>query len=83
MRSNNSDVAVVDAADCGSGGGGLAQLRLDRAATAESARWRRGSGAGAVGRCERGVLAQRDGDGGVSDGGRPMPVVIRRRASIC
>jgi hypothetical protein len=27
MRSNNNDVVVVDAADCGSGGGGSAQLR--------------------------------------------------------
>jgi hypothetical protein len=30
MYSNNSDVAVVDVADCGSDGGGSAQLRLDR-----------------------------------------------------
>jgi hypothetical protein len=43
--------------------------RPDRAAAAESARRRRGSGVGAVGRCRRGVLARRDGDGGVDDGG--------------
>jgi hypothetical protein len=30
MRSNSSDVIVVDAADCGSGGGGSAQLRPDQ-----------------------------------------------------
>jgi hypothetical protein len=30
MRSNSNDVVVVDAMDCGSGGGGLVQLRLDR-----------------------------------------------------
>jgi hypothetical protein len=39
------------------------------AAAAESARRRRGSSAGAVGRCGRSVLARRDGDGGVGDGG--------------
>jgi hypothetical protein len=27
MHSNNSDIIVVDAVDCGSGGGGLTQLR--------------------------------------------------------
>jgi hypothetical protein len=43
--------------------------RPDRAATAKSARRRRGSGAGAVGRCRRGVLARRDDDGGVGDSG--------------
>jgi hypothetical protein len=80
MRSNSSDVVVVDAMDCGSGGGESVQLRPDRcsgqigwrpnrAATAESARRRRGSGAGAVGRCGRGILARRDDDGGVSDSG--------------
>jgi hypothetical protein len=82
MRSNNNDVAVVDAMDCGSGGGGSAQLwpdrygggvigggRADRAAAAESARRWRGSGAGAVGRCGRGILARRDDDRGVGDGG--------------
>jgi hypothetical protein len=36
---------------------------------AKSARRRRGSGAGAVGRCGRGILARHDGDGGVDDGG--------------
>jgi hypothetical protein len=36
---------------------------------AESAWRRRGSGAGAVSRCGRGVLARRDDDGGVDDGG--------------
>jgi hypothetical protein len=30
MRSNNSDVVVVDVADCGSGGGGSAQLQPDQ-----------------------------------------------------
>jgi hypothetical protein len=30
MHSNSSDVVVVDAADCGFGGGGSAQLQLDR-----------------------------------------------------
>jgi hypothetical protein len=67
---------VVDAADCGSGGGRSAQLRPDQcgsgvigAAAAESARRWRGSGAGAVGRCGRSVLARRDDDGGVGDGG--------------
>jgi hypothetical protein len=30
MRSNSSDVAMVDAMDRGSGGGGSAQLRPDR-----------------------------------------------------
>jgi hypothetical protein len=30
MRSNSSDIVVVDAADCGSGGGGSAQLRPDQ-----------------------------------------------------
>jgi hypothetical protein len=30
MRSNSNDVVVGDAMDCGSGGGGLVQLRLDR-----------------------------------------------------
>jgi hypothetical protein len=30
MRSNNSDVIVVDAANCGSGSGGSAQLRPDQ-----------------------------------------------------
>jgi hypothetical protein len=30
MRSNSSDVVVVDAADCGSGGGGSTQLRPDQ-----------------------------------------------------
>jgi hypothetical protein len=30
MRSNNGDVIVVDAADCGSGGGGSTQLRPDQ-----------------------------------------------------
>jgi hypothetical protein len=36
---------------------------------AELARRRCGSSAGAVGRCGRDVLAQRDDDGGVVDGG--------------
>jgi hypothetical protein len=36
---------------------------------AESARRRCGSGIGAVGRCGRGVLEQRDGDRGIDDGG--------------
>jgi hypothetical protein len=76
MRSNSSDIAVVDAMDCGSGGDGSAQLWLDRcgggvigAAAAESAWQRCGSGIGAVDRCRRGVLARCDNDGGVSDGG--------------
>jgi hypothetical protein len=77
MRSKSSDIVVVDVADCGSGGGGSTQLRPDQcgggvigaAAAAESARQRRGSGAEAVGRCGRGVLAQHDDDGGVGDGG--------------
>jgi hypothetical protein len=76
MRSNSSDVDVVDAMDCGSGGGGSTQLRPDRcggsvigAAAAESARRRCGSGAGAVGRCGRGILARRNDDGGIDDGG--------------
>jgi hypothetical protein len=30
MRSNSSDVVVVEAVDCGSDGGGLAQLRPDQ-----------------------------------------------------
>jgi hypothetical protein len=30
MRSNSSNVVVVDAADCSSGGGGSAQLRPDQ-----------------------------------------------------
>jgi hypothetical protein len=30
MRSNNSDVVVVDAADCGSDGGGSVQLQPDQ-----------------------------------------------------
>jgi hypothetical protein len=30
MRSNNGDVIVVDAADCGSDGGGSTQLRPDQ-----------------------------------------------------
>jgi hypothetical protein len=75
MHSNNSDVAVVDVVDCGSDGGGSAQLRLDRcgggvigAATGSGVggrigRRRRGSSIGAVGRCGRGVLARRDDDG--------------------
>jgi hypothetical protein len=81
MRSNNSDVAVVDAMDCGSGGGGSTQLWPDRCgggvirATGGSD----GGGwistvvawicAGAVGRCERGILARCDDNGGVGDGG--------------
>jgi hypothetical protein len=75
MRSNSSDIAVVDAMDCGSDSGGSAQLRPDRcgggvigAAVGSARRWR-GSGAGAVDRCGRGVLARLDDDGGVSDGG--------------
>jgi hypothetical protein len=50
---------VVDRHSCG----------LIGAAATESARRRCGSGAGAVGRCGRGVLARRDDDGGVGDGG--------------
>jgi hypothetical protein len=76
MRSNSSDVDVVDAMDCGSGGGGSAQLRPNRcgggvigAAAVESAQRRRGSGTGAVGRCGRGILARHDDDGCVDDGG--------------
>jgi hypothetical protein len=76
MRSNSCDVVVVDAADCGSGGGGSAEMRSDQcgggvigAAAAESTRRRCGSGAGAVSRCGRGVLARRDDDWGVGDGG--------------
>jgi hypothetical protein len=76
MRSNNSDVVVVDAMDCGSGGGGLTQLWPNRrggsvigAAAAESARRQRGSGAGVVGRCGRGILARRDDDRGIDDSG--------------
>jgi hypothetical protein len=30
MRSNNNDVVVVDAVDCGSGDGGSVQLRPDQ-----------------------------------------------------
>jgi hypothetical protein len=30
MRSNSSDIVVVDAADCGSDGGGSVQLRPDQ-----------------------------------------------------
>jgi hypothetical protein len=76
MHSNSSDIAVVDAMDCCSDGGGSTQLRPDQcggdvigAAATGSARWRHGSGAGAVGRCEGGVLTRRDDDGGVNDGG--------------
>jgi hypothetical protein len=76
MRSNNNDVAVVDAMDCGSGGSGSAQLRPDwrggsviGAAAAKSARRQRGSGAGVVGRCGRGILARRDDDRGIDDSG--------------
>jgi hypothetical protein len=43
--------------------------RSDLAAAAELARQRCGSGTGAVGRCGRGVLARRDDDRGVGDGG--------------
>jgi hypothetical protein len=43
--------------------------RSDRAAAAESARQRHGSGTGTVGQCGIGVLARHDDDGGVSDGG--------------
>jgi hypothetical protein len=32
MRSNSSDIVVVDAMDCGSGGGGSEPLRLISAA---------------------------------------------------
>jgi hypothetical protein len=80
MRSNSNDVVVVDAMDCGSGGGGSAQLRPDRgsggviraAGGSGSGRIgrRRGSGAGVVGRCWRGILARRDDDRGIDDGGR-------------
>jgi hypothetical protein len=76
MRSNSSDIALVDATDCGSDDGTSTQLLPDRcsggvigAAAAESARRWRGSGVGAVDRYGRGVLARRDDDGGVSDGG--------------
>jgi hypothetical protein len=51
-------LAVVDRHSCG----------LIGAAAAESARRRRGSSAGAVGRCRRGILARRDDDGGIGDG---------------
>jgi hypothetical protein len=44
-------------------------LRADRAVAAESARRRHRSGARAVIRCGRGVLARRDDDGSVGDGG--------------
>jgi hypothetical protein len=67
MRSNNSDVVVVNVVDCGSGGGESAQLRPDQCG-GRIGQWR-GSGARAVGRCGRGVLARRDDDGGVGDGG--------------
>jgi hypothetical protein len=67
---------MVDAMDCGTDGGGSTQMRPDRcggdvigAAAAKSAWRRRGSSAWAVGRCERGVLARRDDDEGVGDGG--------------
>jgi hypothetical protein len=67
---------VVDAEDCGSGSGGSAQLRPDQcgggvigAAAAGSARRQRGSGAGAVGRCGRGIIARHHSDRGVGDGG--------------
>jgi hypothetical protein len=68
----------------GSGGGGrIERRRPDRAVVAESARRRRGSGAGAVGRCGKGVLTRCDNDGasamvGVELCGRPVPVAIRR-----
>jgi hypothetical protein len=71
---------MVDAMDRGSGGGGSAQLRPDRcgggvigvaggSGSDRIGRRRRGSGAGAVGRCGRGILARRDDDGGIGDGG--------------
>jgi hypothetical protein len=69
MRSNSNDVVVVDAMDCGSGGGRLVQLRLDRCGGGRIGRRRRRSGTGAVGRCGRGILARCDDDGGVDDGG--------------
>jgi hypothetical protein len=75
MCSNSSNVIVIDATDYGSDGGGSTQLRLDqcdggviRAAAANSARRRCGSGAGAVGQCGRGVLARCDGDAGDDNG---------------
>jgi hypothetical protein len=54
---------------CDRGSGRVRRRRPDRAAAAESARRRCGSGVGAVGRCGRGILAQRDDDEGVGDGG--------------
>jgi hypothetical protein len=55
-------------------GGGRIGQRPDRAvgrseAATEAARRWCGSGAGAVSRCGRGILARRDDDGGVGDGG--------------
>jgi hypothetical protein len=54
---------------CDQGSGWIGWRPPDRAAAAESVRQRRGSGIGAVDRCGRGVLARRNDDGGVSDGG--------------
>jgi hypothetical protein len=54
---------VVDRRSCGLIGGAVG------ASVAKAARRRRGSSAGAVGRCGRGILARRGDDGGVGDGG--------------
>jgi hypothetical protein len=81
MRSNSSDVIVVDATDYGSSGGGSAQLRPDQCcsgvigAVARSSDDSRISTAVAwiwhrgVDRCGRGILARRDDDGGIGDDG--------------
>jgi hypothetical protein len=96
MRSNSSDVVVVGAADCGSGGGRSAQLRPNqcgggviraaagssggRISTAAAWIWRRGG---------RPMWERRPSTIGASMTvgvelcGRPVPVAIRRRASIC
>jgi hypothetical protein len=97
MHSNSSDVIVVDVADCGSGGGGSAQLRPDqygggvigaaaesgggsRISTAAAWIWRRG---GRPMRERRPSTTGASMTVGVELCGRPVPVVIRRRASIC
>jgi hypothetical protein len=63
----------VDRATARSGGERIRQ-RPDQATggsavAAEAARRRHGSGVGAVGRCKRRFLEQRNDDGGIGDGG--------------
>jgi hypothetical protein len=75
MYSNSSDIVVVDATDCGSGGGGSTQLWPDRAVAAGSGGgsriskttawiWRRG-GRSMWERCPNTMRQRR----GVGDGG--------------